>query len=990
MISMASDLTISSNLISWSSNGFIAYALPNTHNKANLYLTYLENLNGRTWQIAKEQEIAVKLDKHITPELSLVSWSNLSTDLAVSDKSGNLFILLAGVGFLKNDNHENGSSNGTPSLGVAPTYELTSYNRMEIIYRHIIDPSPPGNLRSLNLIVEIKWLGIAKLQIVNNPATVTNMEKNVLQAMSPFAYTYSVSQHQPQIATHPISTKQACLALRQNGVLNLYYQGEHRVDYYSIETKLSDEPLFITHASIGFADKQRIIITAFDKLRHKISTYLVEIDWKYLVESAKRQRSDPHYHTPKESQSLPTMSVKKIHEMEPMATYIDSCKKEDDDKMEVDTSYENERDNNLVSEIGRLASIDLASVYYEEGSQLNVLISYISEFEAGKASTTIYRYELHDSSDLVPDAFTEIGSRKGVSHPNKSYINDYTLVLIDKLMRPGKIQSIETALNDSIFSFIFEKGRVDAVERKSMKLVSEKEDTKPTNPPSTISNIFDSGFNFPPIDEGGNMLFAVSPNFTSVVYLSLDNEERQLNFRVAEKAIYLEILPKDLFLTAVGFAFRHAYACYTNSCSDDLIVMIQVEIQRVLKLLNKNAPEKTKLFVKKFIESIICESHKAINFHLDAFGKESVDKLLSNPPLQKLLSLQLVLGEFLEQKIISDISWIVLNLRSTSFGIMFLLSNIYRQISKKKPSEDTLQDSVAKGECIMSLIGNIKWLIDLMIYLNQELLQLAYTKDSPASSKVTLTNSVALPLILAKVPRLFLMYGLSSIGKTNEILKKLHKELSESAEFFSPMREALNRYFTIYNHSPLTLSLFESFLRESDVYITSELNKIAGSEKAQILKIEQKLACQGEIPEQLIPLANKLIENHNTSINRDFKLSELYFCDVDWINVGMPSSVGSSPLFPEDDIIISGSNETSSFSPRVKFSKTEWIDGLRKIIIPLEKDNNSALRKCTRCRSVSLVSDPLIFNYRGTRGLWTMVFQRTCICGNAWVNCQVE
>ena len=47
---------------------------------------------------------------------------------------------------------------------------------------------------------------------------------------------------------------------------------------------------------------------------------------------------------------------------------------------------------------------------------------------------------------------------------------------------------------------------------------------------------------------------------------------------------------------------------------------------------------------------------------------------------------------------------------------------------EEKPSEDTLQDSITRGECIMSIIGNFKWLIDLLVYLNQELLQLIYVK----------------------------------------------------------------------------------------------------------------------------------------------------------------------------------------------------------------------------------------------------------------------
>ena len=41
------------------------------------------------------------------------------------------------------------------------------------------------------------------------------------------------------------------------------------------------------------------------------------------------------------------------------------------------------------------------------------------------------------------------------------------------------------------------------------------------------------------------------------------------------------------------------------------------------------------------------------------------------------------LSHFPNNYVVPDIAWIVLNLRSASLGIMFTLSSIYRQVSKK-------------------------------------------------------------------------------------------------------------------------------------------------------------------------------------------------------------------------------------------------------------------------------------------------------------------
>lgn len=1006
-----------SNTISWSKNGFIAYAAPELNLKYNLNLTYLENVDGKSWQLAKHQGISVRplAESNLAPELRLVSWSNLSTDLAVADIHGNFYVLLAGVGLLENKD-ANGSTSKINGLSVSstassPSYELTSYNHMEMIYRDIIDPQPTGRMTSMSQVVSFKWLNIFKPQIINKPAVLTKVDNSSL-SLPPFAYTYGVGQHHPHGACHPISTKQACIALRQNGECILYFQGEHKVEYHKISIKLQflSNAVIITKSSIGFKNDKDVIISAYDAVSNSIKTFLISIDWGFLVESAQKQKVDPHYHTPKEAQKAPSLILKTLHEMNPIAANICELNKESeigDDIMDIDNE-DNPKPKDI--KLGSISSIDIISPSFDADLKLDILISYAYENEASEITTTVYRYILADSQDLVSETFADLGMRKNVSASLSDEIKDYSLVLQDKLTRPGHIQRIETAVADSFIVLIYTHGEIDVIDRHNLQIVNnrseiELKNTKDGDTPLTVSTMFDVGFNFPiiPVTDKNPIVIAVSPNLTSIAYTKINNKDQQLNLQVLEKNTNHGISPKELFVTSVGFAFRHSYACYTNSSADDLLALIQSEIKRVSGLLHKSVSDKKhniETILNKFIESIICESHKAINFQLDAFGKESVDKLLSNPPLQKLLSLQLVLGELKSHDhIISDIAWIVLNLRSTSFGIMFLLSSIYRQISKKKPIDDSLHDSIARGECIMSLIGNVKWLIDLMVYFNQELLQLSYSKNDPSQSKLTMSNSTVLPILISKVPRLFLIYALSSIGKTHEILKKLNEDLSESNKVFTPMKEALNRYFTVCNQSPLNLGLFENFLRECDAFIIKEIGqKVEGKDKSYGLKIEQKLVCQGEITEEILPIAKALIQRHSAYVNRDMKVSELYFYDVDWIDIGINKLNSNHPeaKFPLDQypVIHKYPNTVKQVVPRLRFSDKECIDALRKIVISVDFDegskkttNLSKLRKCTRCRSFSLVNDPLVFDSPGNIGLWTMVFQRTCICGNAWVNC---
>lgn len=1133
------------DLISWSKNGFIAYASPQDKDSNNLLLTYLENIDGKSWQLALPQTINIRLDNNQMPEISFVSWSNLSTDLAISDVYGNFYILLAGVGLLvekgesersdvKNGNHgyaangSNGNSNTTKNSGSngskprkpssnsppspakpAPSYELTSYNHMEMIYRDIICPNPVGSSTSSSStsvqskIITFKWLNIEKPLIINKPASLITLDS---KNQSPFIYSYGVSQYQVHGVTHPIPTKQACCGLRENGEFTLYFQGEHKVEYHKIRASLSDEQMVISKGSIGFTNDKEIVVTAYDLISNKILSYIVTVDWGFLVESAKRQKIDPPFHTPKESQRTPRLIVKRVDEMYPIVRYGDILKQSevnkndevktengvknengdaniaknsnifvkqekdkliDDDLMDVDAFMNMDGDDMDVdvevkdevkaveparspspapSEISQLhlsnlASIEVISATADNNSNLDIFITYTSQL-----SSTIYRYNLKPEIATISGAFNELGLRKNIQANNTSQ-KSFTIGLKDHMTRSGKVIKVASALNEMFVVIYYEDGRIEVVDRSNMKVVSmgdPKESDGDSNgdtngketlssPPPTISTIFDIGFDFPKLQKAPPIL-TISPNLTSFVYTQPN--DNHLFLKVVEKKRFLGISPKELFTSSVGFAFRHAYSCYTNTCSDDLIILIQYEIQRLRSNLSGNlSPAKVEIVVQKFVESIISESHKAINFQLDAFSKESVDKLLSNPPLQKLLSLQLVLGEISESGLsqrklseagherkpsnsenlsniaptlstlpmpshssrISDIAWIVLNLRSASFGIMFSLSSIYRQISKKKPTEDSLQDSVTRGECIMSLIGNMKWLIDLMIYLNQELQQLANSRKDP-SSNLTIKNSLAIPIILSMVPRLFLMYALSSIGKTHEILKKLHKDLADANKLYTPMKESLNRCFTICNSSPITLGVFENYLRDCDGLITTELSsKLSNREKGYGLKIEQRLVCQGELTPEMEYLANLIVDKHAANINRDLKISELYFCDVDWLDIGVSGQYKKIRGQASGPVVHDYPNLKANMVPRLKYSSRECTDVLRKIVIYTEEDfhagsrsdnakNPQKLRKCTRCRSVSLVSDPLVFDAPSTIGLWTMVFQRTCICGNAWVN----
>lgn len=997
--------------ISWSKNGFIAYSLPNTQYKENLFLTYLENIDGTNWQLANCQRITVKpsIESNVAPKLSIVEWSNLHTDLAVTDVFGNFYIYLSGVGLVSEEN----ARNTPPSDSGSPSYELTAYNHLEVIYRDIITnqvnqrPNPAAQFTAFS------WLPLEKPQIINKEAKLVCLPD--ADASKPFAYGYGVFQHNPKNLGHPIPTKQACIGLRRNGELILYYQSEHKVEYYKLSLKLNEDfdyGLDIQKADFGFPGAKNIILTTYDALSDTIRTYSITIDWGFLVEAANKQKLDPHYNTPKHLQKTPVLNATIIHEMSPnIENEFDSIHYDDelenilgnvDDNMEVEEDVKPNIKNEVAGEpisykpkqkIGVLKDIRLVSPFTSDEDTIDVLLFYEYLDENLKFSTTIQRYKIEDSEEFVSPAFAEIGTKKGVEESSSKAGKEYKLVFQEQLVVVSRIISYLILLCTIIL--ICEDGSIAHLHRLPTKLINWKDKTgKEKQIPETLQSAADIGFVFPDlkISSKNPVLTALSPGFNCIAYCELNDPSSTLTLSFAEKRLDTGVSAEELYVTSVAFAFHHAFTCYTNACSDDLLILMQLEVQRVAAQIRKvvTEPEKQTEAIESFIESIICESHKAINFQLDIFSKESIDKLISNLPLQKLLSLQLSLGSMKGRAshISANIAWIILNLRSACFGIMFLLSSIYRQISKKKPTEDTLEDSISRAEAIISLTGNVRWIIELIICLNQEMIQIFMYRNHSEDSKVFFKNSIVLPIILSKVPRLLLMHALSSIGKTHEVLKRLNKDLLEANKLFTPMKDALNRYFTACTHSPLNLNLYENFIRECDTYIKTETGNLASTKpKGFTLKMEQRLVCHGKICDELMPLAKWVVGKQATFISRDLKIAEMFYYNVDWLDIGFKSQVESIEFKQEDHTI---SNDVTYFKkemiPRQVFNKRERIDVLRKILFDVKNMKN--VRKCVRCRSMSLINDPLVFS-TSSLSLWTVVFQRTCICGSAWVNLEL-
>lgn len=422
--------------VSWSKNGFIAYS--GTGN--SIHLTYLENINGREWQLAEPQKFRITgHDGSVAAgPLLEVSWSNLSTDLAVCDHQGSFYVLLAGVGVIDHDTNGarngvlNGQRNGNGNLipqKPSTAYELTSYNQLVVTYRDMVGER--------NEVVALKWLNVEKNQIIPKPAVLVQTGNE-----SSAAYQYGVSLHQPLGLSHPISSKQACVVLRRNGELTLYYQGEHKVDYYKVGTKLKGT--YITHGSLGLTKDKSLVVVSHNGLTGKISMHTIRIDWGFLAESALKQKTDPHYNTPESSKTPPTLLVEHSYDMLPQPIVVDATNEQSQDGYTI-------------------LSIDLISPSASPESNLDIFISY----KSGN-STHLYQYEVGYAADVISPEFAELGRKKGIQGSQK---NCPKLILVSRAVRPGVLLSVQVEFSDIFVVFNYNNGRVDIMDRRKMDIV---------------------------------------------------------------------------------------------------------------------------------------------------------------------------------------------------------------------------------------------------------------------------------------------------------------------------------------------------------------------------------------------------------------------------------------------------------------------------------------------------------------------------------------
>lgn len=941
------------NGVSWSRQGHIAYTLDSEISSdatntptANLRITYLECMDGKHWQLAPPtvfdintllQETESNQILKVSAPTNFVCFSNTGWDLFTADVDGHVTILVTGIKKVRNDKPNNNlSSEQDINHNILQVqYSRTSFNTCEIFYSDYNKISAE-ELKKVNLngkgnqIICMKWLNLDKSVISNIPAIriQQNAENQVLNGCaskmgaasddaSGFYYRYNAQQHKSYGAVHPLSTKQACIALRRNGEICLFHQEEHGIEYDKVIANLNhDKPYndraLLEKASIGFQKDGRIIVAALYEFSKCINFYEIVINWNYLDKAAKLLAENPNYRVPTNERILPKINVKKI--------------------------YQKTLDNLL--EGYSFSNIDLISPNFESDSLMDVLLTLENKriYSTDMAKSVIMRYQLEN--DLLVNTtcqgFKDIASKNNIDI-SSNLQDSYNLKYIQSLSINDSIINLELLHLDMYIAIVLAGGKVTIFERKTMNEVVNK--FKPLNNtdtqelPEMIYSLLDAGFEFAKMKKQP-IYCTLSPNTCAYVNLPIDGKLLEVSCLTSTNVNpdYYSGAKKGLLLAkAAALALRHTTACYFGYFTDDLVATMRNDLMITAKMVNDN-------YSYRLMISIVQEAHRAINLNIDIPPEQS-DKMTQNQPLQRLLTLQLSLGtsENWRKTRSGKIALALVNLRYVASSIMYTIHTIYSNMQrfarKGFPTTDTLLNAKMREECILSVIGVIRWCLDYVVLLSQELLELdsAFKSQNPKVIEKLIKNSIVMPLMLGKIPRAFLVFSIANIRRLFSFIQKfvekndsnltakitsenplgafdviedllISNDVSVIQKKFGgngrsgsgansktgkaivtlPTIEAYYRLGLMIKRLPVSLIAFEKFLSEADGPLRN-----MKLDPPMSLAVEQQIVCQGYVSKNFIEAMKKLSEVFSKSVLNysGTKMSDLYFYDVSWLGL---------------------------------------------------------------------------------------------------------
>lgn len=405
-----------------------------------------------------------------------------------------------------------------------------------------------------------------------------------------------------------------------------------------------------------------------------------------------------------------------------------------------------------------------------------VLVVFSNRTSDGQSFSVICRWNLKESPSTLHPSFDQLGVRRGsVSSPTSTELELHRLddVIIDKC-----VISVSLVTSGTVVALAFTDGSLDLRDRYNFNPLQNH----PTNK-DLVMNMVQAGFSFP---SGAPCVdLALSPNNAVAIRLGL-NHDIELMVMQYSAGSMAEV--DNMEVACVALAHQHAYSCNNHLNNDDLLLVAQQYRNPI------------------FNNTFLSEAHRALNLKMDFATESPSERLFRNPLLQRCLSLQNSLdfqGERVNKRLSGKLAWATLHLRVASVAFALTFNNPQRQAgpggaAAAGSSAGGSNDFDLRPEALQTLLGLVRWLMDIMSLTISDLFELAKATKGRTGDlafvrqKVIEGNSPALFLALASAPRALLRYNCRSLkglettaGKQLAMLQGGHVDEEQRTTFRS-------------------------------------------------------------------------------------------------------------------------------------------------------------------------------------------------------------
>ena len=351
---------------------------------------------------------------------------------------------------------------------------------------------------------------------------------------------------------------------------------------------------------------------------------------------------------------------------------------------------------------------------------------------------------------------------------------------------------------------------------------------------------------------------------------------------------------------------------------------------------------------------LLSETYRILGIKIDHSMDELPDPGFKSPFFQRCLNTQSALGfsgNEVHRSLPGLIAWNML--QSRYCAMVFATACNTNKNSNTKPPPGAAENETRNPETVQFLLGLVKWYMDLISYLVDEMFTLSdFFEDqgtletltaSTLNQRLTDTNSSALLLVLISTSRAILRFDC-------RLMRFLTSESTKVHDSQTPLGRAYREFDHIHAKAPVDLVKAQDLFSTTDSLVKAAY-KSAGFDNPDSTErqaAERDMLIKGEIPEVLMGVVKHILTTTVQALREEINVAELFFADVGWL--GLTDGVG-------------------------KIKKRSRVDEMRKV----ELRRDAKVRRCTRC--CALMEDQM----PGRGVTLVMGLQRDCFCGAKWM-----